>query len=642
MTDPAVDSGPDHPRSPILERPGAIDADDGSPDRGVPLHHGDPLGEQRAAETGAIVVDRSHRDVLSITGAERLTWLEGFVSQHVADLPAHSGGETLVLDAQGRVEHHALLATSGDTVYLDTEAGRGQALLGFLQKMVFWADAAPVRADLAVVTLAGGEVEVWWICEDHTGGAEGPRTDEDGAPHIERYVVAVPLDGSAAEDPAALRRVTPSSRFVANPRLSPDGQRLAWLSWEHPQMPWDGTALHVAPLLGGSAGEGEIVAGGLDVSVLQPEWLDAERLLFLSDSSGWWNPWTWSAEAGAQQVLEREEEFGGPLWALGTTWYRLLDADRALVEHGRAATSLSVLRISTGELSPLHCPLTSIGALDVRADGLMVLDGASPTQFTAIHLARLDRPQGGARVHGPHLEDGVREGRAQPAQDGHEVRGGVGRHREHAVAAALRLGEHGAGGAFEGDHRRGDLAQPLAHRGGLPRGPLHQAHPVLLLERPELRGDGRLAHAERAGGRLILAVLDKPTRRLGEENHAGCQYSCPDELDSDGDLPCRVVLTVLRRVVYDIGEEDTDGDRPLIPRDNGTTKRLRGALRLVHRYEDGDEPDPEASEEAANDEGGPVVGASLEGNTKGEHKTGNHDTRPSFNNVSRWSSAEGA
>lgn len=158
MTDPAVDSGPDHPRSPILERPGAIDADDGSPDRGVPLHHGDPLGEQRAAETGAIVVDRSHRDVLSISGAERLTWLEGFVSQHVADLPAHSGGETLVLDAQGRVEHHALLATSDDTVYLDTEAGRGQALLGFLQKMVFWADAAPVRADLAVVTLAGAAV----------------------------------------------------------------------------------------------------------------------------------------------------------------------------------------------------------------------------------------------------------------------------------------------------------------------------------------------------------------------------------------------------------------------------------------------------------------------------------------------------
>src|SRR5699024_9834681 len=60
------------------------------------------------------------------------------------------------------------------------------------------------------VTLPGGEQEVWWICEDHTGGEQGPRTGADGAPHIERYIAAVPLDGSAANDPAAIRRVTPA------------------------------------------------------------------------------------------------------------------------------------------------------------------------------------------------------------------------------------------------------------------------------------------------------------------------------------------------------------------------------------------------------------------------------------------------
>ena len=244
-------------------------------------------------------------------------------------------------------------------------------------------------ADPTVVTLADGTTEVWWVCEDHTGGEEGPRPDADGAPHIERSIVAVPLDGSAAEDPAALRRITPASRFVAHPRLSPDGTHLAWISWEHPQMPWDGTELHVAPLLGGSAGEGEIIAGGTDVSVLQPEWLDDERLLYLSDVTGWWNPWTWSSADGARQVLEREEEFAGPMWALGTTWYQVLDADRALVQHGRAATSLSVLRISTGELAPLDCPLTEVGGMQRREDGLLVLAGASPTAFGAIHLAEL-------------------------------------------------------------------------------------------------------------------------------------------------------------------------------------------------------------------------------------------------------------
>ncbi|MCZ4326425.1 prolyl oligopeptidase family serine peptidase [Brachybacterium paraconglomeratum] len=257
-------------------------------------------------------------------------------------------------------------------------------------------------ADPTVITLADGSTEVWWVCEDHAGlvgrtaGADGsspdggaPRPDADDAPHVERSIVAVPLDGSAAEDPAALRRITPASRFVAHPRLSPDGTHLAWISWEHPQMPWDGTELHVAPLLDGSAGEGEIIAGGTDVSALQPEWLDDERLLYLSDVTGWWNPWTWSSADGARQVLEREEEFAGPMWALGTTWYQVLDADRALVQHGRAATSLSVLRISTGELAPLDCPLTEVGGMQRREDGLLVLAGASPTAFGAIHLAEL-------------------------------------------------------------------------------------------------------------------------------------------------------------------------------------------------------------------------------------------------------------
>ena len=243
-------------------------------------------------------------------------------------------------------------------------------------------------ADPTVVEIAGAS-EVWWICEDHTGGIEGPRTGEDGAPHIERYVVAVPLDGSAAEEPEALRRVTPSSRFVAHARISPDGERVAWLSWEHPQMPWDGTLLHVAPLMNGSAGEGEIVAGATDVSVMQPEWLDDQRLLFLEDSSDWWNPWVWSAADGARQVLELDQEFAGPMWALGTTWYQVLAQDLALVQHGRAATSLSLLRISTGELTALDCPLTQISAAELRSDGLLLLAGASPTQFPAIYVAHL-------------------------------------------------------------------------------------------------------------------------------------------------------------------------------------------------------------------------------------------------------------
>lgn len=249
-----------------------------------------------------------------------------------------------------------------------------------------WADPTPV-------TLTDGTVEVWWVCEDHTGGEQGPRAGEDGAPHIERYIAAVPLDGSGAADPSAIRRVTPASRFVAHPRLSPDGTHVAWISWEHPQMPWDGTEFHVAPLISGSAGTGEVIAGDTATSVLQPEWLDDGHLMFISDRSGWWNPWVWSADDGARQVLEVEQEFAGPMWGLGTTWYQVIDTDHALVQYGRAATGLAVLTVSTGELRALECPLTSFDAVQRREDGLVVLFGASPTEFPALHLARLDGPE---------------------------------------------------------------------------------------------------------------------------------------------------------------------------------------------------------------------------------------------------------
>ena len=156
MTDPAV---PDRTNSgylsPILTRPGAVDSAGPTLDAGVPFHYGDPFGEQRAADRGPVIVDRSHRDVLTIGGGERLTWLEGFVSQHVSELPDGGGAETLVLDANGRIEHHAVLSDVDSTLFMDTEPGRGADLLQFLTKMVFWADATPAAADLVVLTLAG-------------------------------------------------------------------------------------------------------------------------------------------------------------------------------------------------------------------------------------------------------------------------------------------------------------------------------------------------------------------------------------------------------------------------------------------------------------------------------------------------------
>ncbi|MFQ6324860.1 MULTISPECIES: CAF17-like 4Fe-4S cluster assembly/insertion protein YgfZ [unclassified Nocardia] len=142
--------------SPILVVPGAVAGAPGSPDAAVAWHYGDPLGEQRAAVERVAIVDRSHRFVLSITGAERLTWLHTISSQHIANLGDRKSAENLDLDLNGRVLHHFVLTDLDGTLWIDTEADRGTALLDFLKKMVFWADAKPEEAaDYAVLSLLG-------------------------------------------------------------------------------------------------------------------------------------------------------------------------------------------------------------------------------------------------------------------------------------------------------------------------------------------------------------------------------------------------------------------------------------------------------------------------------------------------------
>jgi tRNA-modifying protein YgfZ len=133
----------------------AVPAPDPGPDAGTVWHYGDPLGEQRAAQTDAVAVDRSHRAVLTLTGAERRGWLHNISSQHVSDLADGSSTQNLSLDGQGRVEDHWIQTELGDVTYLDTEPWRGEPLLAYLRKMVFWADVAPEPADLAVLSLLG-------------------------------------------------------------------------------------------------------------------------------------------------------------------------------------------------------------------------------------------------------------------------------------------------------------------------------------------------------------------------------------------------------------------------------------------------------------------------------------------------------
>ena len=197
--------------SPLLSSPGAVPPLDGSPDAGVAWHYGDPFAEQRAAVRAAAVVDRSHRFVIAISGEERLTWLHTISSQHVASLPDGTSAENLSLDLNGRVEHHFVMTDIDGITWIDTEAGRGADLLGFLQKMVFWSKAEPRDGnELAVLSLLGPDV------------AASPAFTEASAPV---------LPGSPNTSPSSPAAPNPQSRpFSASP-ASPKPRTSSSSAW---------------------------------------------------------------------------------------------------------------------------------------------------------------------------------------------------------------------------------------------------------------------------------------------------------------------------------------------------------------------------------------------------------------------------
>lgn len=161
----------------------AIPAPDSGPDAGAVWHYGDPLGEQRAAQTGAVLVDRSHRAVLTLVGADRKTWLHTISTQHVSELADGESTQNLSLDGQGRVEDHWIQTELGETTYLDTEPWRGESLLAYLRKMVFWSEVTPSAADMAVLSLLG------------PGLAAQPVLDALGLDGLPAEMMAVPLPG---------------------------------------------------------------------------------------------------------------------------------------------------------------------------------------------------------------------------------------------------------------------------------------------------------------------------------------------------------------------------------------------------------------------------------------------------------------
>lgn len=272
-----------------------------------------------------------------------------------------------------------------------TEAGPALVFVNYTDQRLYRLDpgaTAPVPLTPAPTTPGGLRYAdlalspdgawVWCVRERHDDG------------DVVRHVVAVPVDGRAADTPSAVVEVVSGSRFLAHPRLSPDGTTLAWLAWDHPRMPWDGTELRVGAVAeDGTVPRWRTVLGGESEAVFQPEWDDDGHLFAVSDRSGWWNLYRVPAAGGDPVPLHpAEEEFGAPLWQLGMTTYGRLADGRLLCVHGTGTQRLGVLDPATGALSDLDLPYRTLGAnLVVAADRAAVVAG-DPTRPSALILVR--------------------------------------------------------------------------------------------------------------------------------------------------------------------------------------------------------------------------------------------------------------
>lgn len=148
-----------HYQSPLLTTAGAAELPDAATSlvdaAGVAWHYGDPLGEQRALASGAVVVDRTHRVVISVAGPDAPTFLNNLLSQKLVDAADGFSGAALDLDVQGHILHHMDVASSDGTFYLDVPAYQAGTLEDFLSKMVFWSDVTIETPDLGVLTILG-------------------------------------------------------------------------------------------------------------------------------------------------------------------------------------------------------------------------------------------------------------------------------------------------------------------------------------------------------------------------------------------------------------------------------------------------------------------------------------------------------
>lgn len=222
-------------------------------------------------------------------------------------------------------------------------------------------------ADLHVDTLRG---LLYCVVEDHS--PEGREA--------ENFLAAVDLEtGEIAF------RLEDGNDFYASIALSPDMQKIAWLTWNHPNMPWDGCELWLADLdENGRTRNRRQIVGGLTESIFQPQWSPASELFFISDRSGWWNLYHWQ-DGEVRHVVAMEAEFARPQWIFGRSTYAFTSGSTAYCLYTRNGFwHLGMVDVENGDLTELDVRFTDMEHLRADRDKV-VLRGGLPEEFPGIH-----------------------------------------------------------------------------------------------------------------------------------------------------------------------------------------------------------------------------------------------------------------
>lgn len=219
------------------------------------------------------------------------------------------------------------------------------------------------------------------VCEDHTSAGH----------EAVNSLVGIGLDGGGAS-----QWLVSGNDFYSSPRLSPDGSRLAWLSWNHPHMPWDSSELWVGEIRGdGSITRAVRVAGGHDESVCHPQFSPDGTLYFVSEQTGWWNLYRWR-DGYAQPLHKMDAEFGVPHWTFGTSTYGFESAGRIVCTYIKEGRSfLANLDTVSLKLQTIEIPYTFIDCLQV-ASGHAVFVAGSTVEAPAV--VRYDLSKGKTQV----------------------------------------------------------------------------------------------------------------------------------------------------------------------------------------------------------------------------------------------------